>query len=384
MRHGDWLLTSVLAALAVGITLVTLSFIGFAFRVEWFLAGGLIVLSIVQIATIIERRQKFADIQERLAQVQAIGRKENERRSNFSERLEALESRSPPPLPRSETQSLADEVKALRSTFKGLSDRSARRAAHEPRFSSTSPASASPASPGDFSTDKLDLYLEPIVNLDGNSTTHYRASVELRAGDGRRVAAASLMAEADSSGMRPALDRFAFERCARVGNRILGKRPNTQIFIPLGLATYGNPDELHSLESLQDVDRSIATALVMELSDKDLSGLDATGMEGLAQLARRGCTLALSFTRPMSADLPALRELNVRYLICPARLLSSFSQVLTAAARSGFLIIVSDVDQTQDVEQARCVAVFGSGKQFAPPRLVRADLASDKQRARAA
>ena len=247
MRHGDWLLTSVLAALAVGISLVTLGFLGFAFRLEWFLAGGPDCPQPRQIAAIIGAGSEFADIQERLAQVQAIGRKENERRSQFFRAPRSFGSRSPPPLPRSETQSLADEVKSLRSTLKGLSDRSARRAAHEPRFSSTSPASASPASPGDFSTDKLDLYLEPIVNLDGNSTTHYRASVELRAGDGRRVAAASLMAEAEPSGMRPALDRFAFERCARVGNRILGKRPNTQIFIPLGLATYGDPDELHSL-----------------------------------------------------------------------------------------------------------------------------------------
>ena len=106
--------------------------------------------------------------------------------------------------------------------------------------------------------------------------------------------------------------------------------------------------------------------------------------KALAQLARRGCTLALSFTRPMSADLPALRELNVRFLICPAPLLSSFSQVLTAAAKSGFLIVVSDVAEARDLEQAQRIGVFASGRHFAPPRLVRSDLATDKQRARAA
>jgi EAL domain-containing protein (putative c-di-GMP-specific phosphodiesterase class I) len=86
----------------------------------------------------------------------------------------------------------------------------------------------------------------------------------------------------------------------------------------------------------------------------------------------------------MSADLPALRELNVRFLICPARLIPAFSQVVTAAAKTGFLIIASDVEQAQDLEQARSIGVFGSGRLFAPPRLVKADLSSEKRSARAA
>jgi len=220
--------------------------------------------------------------------------------------------------------------------------------------------------------------------MEGKTTSHYRASVELRAGDGRRVPAESLAAEAEQTGMRPALDRFALERCLRVASRMVQRRPNTRIFIPLGLSSYADPRELQSLEALQDSDRAMANSPVFELSDKDLSKLDAAGMEGLAQLARRGCTLALTFSRPMSADLPALRELNVRFLICPAPLLSSFAQVLTAAAKSGFLIAVSDVADARDLEQAQRIGVFASGRHFAPPRLVRSDLATDKQRARAA
>jgi hypothetical protein len=204
MRHGDWLLTGALAALAAGVALAALALMGFAFRVEWLLAAGLIILSVAQIANIISRRREFSGIRENLAQMQAAGRQDSERRAKLAQRLEELESRPPPP--RGETQSLADEVKALRSTLRGISEKQARRATREPRF-----ASAPATAPTDgFSPDKLDLYLEPIVNLDGNATAHYHASVELRAGDGRRVSAASLMSEAESSGMRPALDRFAY------------------------------------------------------------------------------------------------------------------------------------------------------------------------------
>jgi len=385
MKHGDWLLTGVLAAAAAGIALVALSLTGLSFRVEWLLAAGLIVLSLAQIAAILSGRRNFESIRQQLSQVQAVGRQEHDRRAGVMQRLEALESRPSQALPRSETQSLADEVKALRSTLRGLSEKQARRAQREPRFaSSIQPSPAASASPGGFSPDKLDLYLEPIVNLEDNSTAHYRASVELRAGDGRRVSAASLIAEAESSGMRPALDRFAYERCLRVAGRIIERRPNTRVFVPVSLASYGAPGELQSFETLQEADRSIANALVLELSDKDLSKLDAQGMDGIAQLARRGCTLALSFSRPMSADLPALRELNVRYLVCPAQLIPSFSQVVTSAAKSGFLIVVSDVGNAHDLEQAKSVGALGCGKQFAPPRLVRSDLSSEKQRARAA
>jgi len=384
MKHGDWLVTGVLAVVAAGIALAALSLIGLSFQVEWLLAAGLIVLSLAQIAAIISGRRSFEGIRQQLSQVQALGRQEHDRRAGVMQRLEALESRPSQSLPRSETQSLADEVKALRSTLRGLSEKQARRAQREPRFSSSIQPSPAGAGPGGFSPDKLDLYLEPIVNLEDNATAHYRASVELRAGDGRRVSAASLIAEAESSGMRPALDRFAYERCLRVAGRIVERRPNTHVFVPVSLASYGVPGELQTLETMQEADRSIANALVLELSDKDLSKLDAQGMDGIAQLARRGCTLALSFSRPMAADLPALRELNVRYLVCPAQLISSFSQVITAAAKTGFLIIVSDVSNADDLDLAKSVGALGCGKQFAPPRLVRSDLSSEKQRARAA
>ncbi|MBL8906754.1 MAG: EAL domain-containing protein [Rhizobiales bacterium] len=372
-------MASVLAAIAAGAGLAALALFGYGFRVEWLIAAGLIVVSVSQISAIFGSRRQFADIRDRLFQVQTAGRQEHERRARLAQRIEELENRPPPP--RGETQSLADEVKALRSTLKGLSEKQARRAAREPNFAAAAPSTRDA---GGFSADKLDLYLEPIVEMEGRTTSHYRASVELRSGDGRRVPAQSLVAEAEQSGMRPALDRFALERCLRVATRILQRRPNTRIFVPIGLASYGNPHELQTLEALQDADRSVANALVFELSDRDLSRLDAAGMDGLAALARRGCTLALSFSRPMSADLPALRELNVRFLTCPARLLSSFTQVLTAAAKSGFLIVVSEVEEGADLAQAQRIGVFASGRHFAPPRLVRADLAADRQRARAA
>ena len=59
----------------------------------------------------------------------------------------------------------------------------------------------------------------------------------------------------------------------------------------------------------------------MELSDKDLSGLDATGMEGLAQW--RAAAARSPFPSPARCR-PTCRRCassNVRYLICPARLL---------------------------------------------------------------
>ena len=170
-------MTSVLAALAAGAGLASLALLGFGFRFEWLVAAGLIVLSVSQISAIFGSRREFADIKDRLVQVQAAGRQEHDRRSRLAQRLEALETQPPPP--RGETQSLADEVKSLRSTLKGISERQARRAGREPAFTSAAPAAREA---GGFSTDKLDLYLEPIVEMEGKTTSHYRASVELRSG----------------------------------------------------------------------------------------------------------------------------------------------------------------------------------------------------------
>jgi EAL domain-containing protein (putative c-di-GMP-specific phosphodiesterase class I) len=386
MRHGDWLLAIGLAALAAGVGALTYLQIGIEFRVEWVLAAALMLLCTLQIAAIVSRRISFSHFRKQLADLDLAHRHDTDRRSKLIARIEELESR-PALEPRSDTQSLVEEVKALRTTLKGLAERQGARAQTESRaHPELRPHVAEPVerSRHVYSPDQLDLYLEPVIDAAANATAHYRASLALRSGDGRRIAPADLQAEADSNGSRPMLDQLAYERCAMVVPKIVSRRPSALIFMPLGAATYQDARELRELEALHDANRGIANSIVFELSDRDLSGLDGAGVSGLAQLARRGCTLALAFNRPMSVDLPALRELNVRFMICPVRLVPTLSQVLVAAGKSGFRLIVSDVEQPADVDLAQRTAVYASGPHFAPPRLVKADLAASSQRARAA
>jgi EAL domain-containing protein (putative c-di-GMP-specific phosphodiesterase class I) len=380
MRHGDWLLAIGLAALAAGVGTLTYLQIGIEFRVEWVLAAALMLLCALQIAAIVSRRISFSHIRKELAELDVAHRQDIDRRGNLIQRIEELESH-PGQAGRTDTQSLVEEVKALRATLKGLAEKQGARAQTESRPHAAQPVERSG---GVYLPEQLDLYLEPIIDTAANSTAHYRANLVFRSGEGRRVAAADLQAEADSNGSRPMLDQFAYERCTAVVPKIVSRRPSALIFVPLGAATYQDARALRALEALHDANRGTANSIVFELSDRDLSGLDGAGIAGLAQLARRGCTLALAFNRPMSVDLPALRELNVRFMICPVRLVPTVSQVLVAAGKSGFRLIVSEVEQPADVELAQRTAVYASGSHFAPPRLVKADLAGASQRARAA
>jgi EAL domain-containing protein (putative c-di-GMP-specific phosphodiesterase class I) len=391
MRHGDWLLAIGLAALAAGVGVLTYLQIGIEFRVEWVLAAALMLLCALQIAGIVSRRISFSKFRKQLAALDAAQRQGMDRSGRLVERIDELESR-PAQAARSDTQSLVEEVKALRATLKGLAEKQSARSHSEMHtHPAAAPAERVHAHPEQrversgrvYSPEQLDLYLEPIIDAAANSTAHYRASLSLRSGEGRRIAPADLQAEADSDGSRPMLDQFAYERCAAVAPKIVSRRPSALIFVPLGAATYQDSRELRTLEALHDASRGVANSIVFELSDRDLSGLDSVGVAGLAQLARRGCTLALAFSRPMSVDLPALRELNVRFMICPVRLVPTLSQVLVAAGKSGFRLIVSEVEQPADVDLAQRTAVYASGPHFAPPRLVKGDLAG-AARARAA
>jgi hypothetical protein len=386
MRHGDWLLAFGLAALAAGVGALTYLQIGLEFRVEWVFAAALMLLCALQIAGIVSRRISFSRVHKRLAELDAAQRQDVDRRGKLMERIEELESR-PGQAGRTDTQSLVEEVKALRATLKGLAEKQGARPHPESRLHSEPRAHvAEPVerSARVYAPEQLDLYLEPIIDAAANATSHYRASLALRSGEGRRVAPADLQAEADRNGSRPMLDQIAYERCAAVVPKIVSRRPSALIFMPLGAASYQDVRELRALEALHDAYSGIANSIVFELSDRDLSGLDGAGVAGLAQLARRGCTLALAFNRPMSVDLPALRELNVRFMICPVRLVPTLSQVLVAAGKSGFRLIVSEVEQPADVDLAQRTAVYASGRHFAPPRLVKADVAGSSQRARAA
>lgn len=265
----------------------------------------------------------------------------------------------------------------------------------EPLFVVPPPAAPQPqaAPPPRPTNERLELLLEPVIELNTGSTAHYRVLLDLADDNGHVVQHAELMAKADAGGMRPALDAHMVKLVAPILRRLRAKNPGLRAFVPIGSTTLGSREETARILAILEQEVDVASGLVFEFHHRNLGDLDTAGIENLASLGRLGATMALSDVQVSGLDLAALRQLGVRFLSFASyageagfSLSPAWREFMQYARAMQFQIIVSDIATTQQATAAGQIGRFGFGPFFAPPRKVRADagVTGSQRHARAA
>jgi EAL domain-containing protein (putative c-di-GMP-specific phosphodiesterase class I) len=164
-----------------------------------------------------------------------------------------------------------------------------------------------------------------------------------------------------------------------------------RIFVPIGRQTLGSQEEAGRFLSLLQRDGDAAKGMVFEFAQQDVGKLDAAGIENLARLARTGATLALREVYLGGLDLPALRQLGVRFLSFPPHAVdagsgpsAAWTEFAKEARALQMQVIVGEVKTPQQATAVSRVARYGHGPFFAPPRKVRADAGAAPQSQRTA
>jgi EAL domain-containing protein (putative c-di-GMP-specific phosphodiesterase class I) len=305
----------------------------------------------------------------------------------FAERLDDAERQ----IADAPGERVASEVQTLRHSFESLSEEIERTreriesGIHANIQAPLPEPELQPAAPLlDKSGERLDLSLEPVIELSNDQTAHYRAQLSLVEAPGREVPHAVLIVKADAGGFRPAIDFVMLKQALPVLRRLRGKNPRVRIFVPLGLSSLNGAADLDRLVILMEESADVAGGIVLEIEHRNLGSLSATGIDGLARLARLGVTLALTGVSTSGLDLAALRQLGVRYLdieagsfetglgLSPAWL--QFSQFARAMQ---FQIVAGGVTTAAQAAAAGQMARFARGAFFAPPRRVRPDAGID-------
>ncbi len=239
---------------------------------------------------------------------------------------------------------------------------------------------------------ELDLYLEPIVQLQEKRTTHYRATLAVRQGDAEPVPVARIMREAERAGFLGELDLAIFELAAPVIRRLQRKGRQTAVICPVSAPSFSDHRFIQSLIAFLDRNSDIATSLIVELTQGALSKLAEQGQEGLARLAQLGTTFSLSNIRPDVPDLRTLHELGFRYLSMDVRLLISVMNdgnqsgvsLIRHAQDCGLALLAADVVKESELSWIDQSVPLAFGNYFSPPRLVRHDITVAEEPAKVA
>lgn len=344
-------------------------------------SGAILVLAVGQMAMLAVLGRRRSGAGNRDAQSARALRGMAESMRSLDERLAALESQ--PATPTGLLEGIAAEVRSLRDSIGGLVQGSEPPKAEAPPpepMPSAEPQVADPERETVDANERIELMLEPIIELSSGSTLHYRALLSLADDQGNRFGHDQLMGKAEEGGMRDILDSHALKLVAPVLRRLRVRNPGMRVFVSLGGTTLGSPAGTARLLTVLEQERDIASGIVFEISQDTLASLNKTGIESLAQFGRMGATMALSNVAVAGVDLPALRQLGVKFLSIAAAAFdagfgaaSAWRDFTQYARAMQFQIIATGIHSAQQASAATTIVRFGCGPFFAPPRKVKSD-----------
>ena len=357
----------VLAVIAAAILLTSTS------TDAYLISGALLALAVGQASAALVQDGRFRALDQ---QELERGRSQHELSQSvgrLAERLNRTEEMLTGP-DSERTGAIAGELNSLRETVSGLM----RDAAIRPRLPDMAPP-ANQVAP-EPARERLDLLLEPVVELSSGKTEHYRALAQMTGGPGGPVDHGILMAKADEGGLRGALDLHLMRLALPVLRRLRQRHPNLRMVVPVGRPTLENTGDMARLVRAIDAERDVVAGLVLAIDQDDLALLSPSGIENVAVLGHSGLTFCLMAAAPSGIDLASLHQIGIRFIDVSASSLGSgyhlspeWSEFAIHARAMQMQVIAGSVTSGAQAELAVQGCRYAYGPAYAPPRKVRTD-----------
>ncbi len=237
---------------------------------------------------------------------------------------------------------------------------------------------------GAIHTNRLDLYLQPIVTLPQRKVRYYEAMSRLRNERGEALHAAEFVPQAENGALMPKIDNLVIFRCVQVVRRLLLKNRDTGLFCNLSGATLTDSSSFAQFLEFMDANRAIASSLLLEFTQSAVRGMGPIEHESLDALAERGYRFSLDNVTDLRIEPRELADRGFRFIKVRAGLLlnragTTASDIHPAdlsdlLGRFGIDLVAERIESEGSVVDLLDYDVrYGQGFLFSPPRPVRAE-----------
>src|SRR5215472_3861922 len=234
-------------------------------------------------------------------------------------------------------------------------------------------------------SNRIDLFLQPIVTLPQRKVRYYEAVARLRAGDGDPLMAADFLPYAEVGGLMPKIDNLMMFRCVQVVRRLLAKNREIGLFCNLSASTLVDAETFPQFTEFMEANKAIAPALVFEFTQGALRQMGPIENESLAALRERGYRFSLDNVTDLRIEPRDLAERGFRFVKVQSGLLLNRSGVTLSdihpqdfsglLSRHGIELIAAKIESEAAVVDLLDYDVkFGQGFLFSPPRPVRPEV----------
>jgi cyclic-di-GMP phosphodiesterase, flagellum assembly factor TipF len=233
-------------------------------------------------------------------------------------------------------------------------------------------------------TNRIDLYLQPIVTLPQRKVRYYEAMSRLRNEAGEILHASDFIPQAETGGLMPKIDNLVIFRCVQLVRRLLLKNREIGLFCNLSQTILTDTNFFPQFLEFMAANRAIAPSLVLQFTQSAVRAMGAIEYESLAALFERGFRFSMDHVMGLRLEPNELANRGFRYVKVNVNLLLNTSLPAPTDIRPGDLsdllgrfgidLVVDRIEHERSVIDLLDYDVrYGQGSLFSPPRPARAE-----------
>jgi cyclic-di-GMP phosphodiesterase TipF (flagellum assembly factor) len=241
--------------------------------------------------------------------------------------------------------------------------------------------------------NRVDLHLQPIVNLPQRRTCFYEGFTRLRRSDGKVIMPTEFLAAAERANLLGVIDNMLLFRCVQIVRRLSERDRRIGVFCNISMASLQDEQFFASFLDFMRENRDLAHAMIFEISVRAFRSRSDIAARNMSRLRELGFRFSLDKGDGLNFDLPELQAAGVKFLkIQGERLLeeltpggerpvSAISRDIAAEdvpalfVRYGIDLIAEKVENEKSViEILEFEIPYGQGHVFGAPRPIKGSL----------
>lgn len=229
------------------------------------------------------------------------------------------------------------------------------------------------------SNDRLELYLQPIVEVEESAHKFYEAFSRLRDSDGNLLRPSDYLEAVERANRIGFIDNMILLRSVQAVRALQTEGREITVFCNISPATLYDQNFFALFTQYLDGNRDLAKNLVFEFTYPAISLVDPTIGKSLETISDRGFSFSVDHVQRLDMNLNSLKRLNVAFVKIPCALLQSvhdggedrkeqFKAFRAEMAESNVQLIVEKIELERQVELLHEYGlIHGQGNYFGNP-----------------
>ncbi|MFN3834983.1 MAG: EAL domain-containing protein [Glycocaulis sp.] len=244
-------------------------------------------------------------------------------------------------------------------------------------------------------SNRVDLYLQPVVGLPQRRTYFYEGFTRLRDDKGNVVTPAGFLKAAEEHGLIAEVDNLLLLRCVQIVRKLTKSDRRVGIFCNISIRSLTDEEFFPPFLDFLRRNSDLANSLIFEMPQAAFDARSAVAARHMARLADYGFRFSIDQVSNLNLDLAELQRANVRFAkVEGLRLIEVANGQMPVAgrepgtiapediaglfARYGVDIIAEKIEtEAMVVEILDLDIAYGQGHLFGAPRPVRDDVISE-------